>query len=163
MNSELSTSGEGPAKRPLRILWASVYCLLDTSSGASMAVREMLRQLCLRGYEVAICGATIYDNDRGRQRIAEKWGFVESKRGTVISISDEPLVHYLQVTASTSRDAMTSYEENQWILFYTATLDKLKPDLVFYYGGQALDMMLADEKRASGRNVIQLSHRISEK
>ena len=126
MNSELSTSGEGVAKRPLRILWASVYCLLDTSSGASMAVREMLRQLCLRGYEVAICGATVYDNDRGRQRIAEKWGFVESKRGSVISVSDEPLVHYLHVTASTLRDAMTSYEENQWILFYTATLDKLK-------------------------------------
>ena len=154
MNSELSTSGQGPAKRPLRILWASVYCLLDTSSGASMAVREMLRQLCLRGYEVAICGATVYDNERGRQRIAEKWGFVESKRGSVISVKDDPLVHYLHVTASTSRDAMTSYEENQWILFYTATLDKLKPDLVFYYGGQALDMLLADEAKQRGIPVV---------
>ena len=139
-----------PVKRPLRILWASVYCLLDTSSGASMAVREMLRQLCLRGYEVAICGATIYDNERGRQRIAEHWDVVEAKRGTVISVKDDPLIHYLHVTESKLRDAMTSYEENQWLLFYTATLDKLKPDLVFYYGGQALDMMVADEARQRG-------------
>ncbi|MFZ4480543.1 MAG: glycosyltransferase [Rhodoferax sp.] len=142
------------AKRPLRILWASVYCLLDTSSGASMAVREMLRQLCLRGYEVAICGATIYDNERGRQRIADKWDVVEAKRGTVISVKDDPLIHYLHVTASPLRDAMTSYEENQWLLFYTATLDKLKPDLVFYYGGQALDMMLADEAKQRGIPVV---------
>ncbi len=139
-----------PKRRPYRILWANVYCLLDTSSGASMAVREMLRQLCLRGYEVAICGATIYDNERGRQRIADKWDVVEAKRGTVISVKDEPLVHYLQVTASGQRDAMTSYEENQWLLFYTATMDKLQPDLVFYYGGQALDMMVTDEARQRG-------------
>ena len=28
-----------------RFLWANVYCLLDSSSGASLLVREMLRQL----------------------------------------------------------------------------------------------------------------------
>lgn len=154
MKSVKIPPGAALAKRPLRILWASVYCLLDTSSGASMAVREMLRQLCLRGYEVAICGATIYDNERGRQRIAEQWDVVEAKRGTVISVRDEPLVHYLHVTASPLRDLMTSYEENQWLLFYTATLDKLKPDLVFYYGGQALDMMMADEARQRGIPVV---------
>jgi len=28
-----------------RLLWANVYCLLDSLSGASMLVREILRQL----------------------------------------------------------------------------------------------------------------------
>ena len=136
--------------RPIRILWANVYSLLDTSSGASIAVREMLRQLCFKGYEIAICGATVYDSDRGRQRIADQWDAVEARKGSVVSIRDEPLVHYLYVTESHVRDRMMSYEENQWLGFYTATLDRLKPDLVFFYGGQALDMMIADEARSRG-------------
>ena len=136
--------------RPKRILWANVYCLLDTSSGASMAVREMLRQLIGRGYEIAVCGATIFDDERGKRRIESDWGVVEQKLGTVISVRDDPLVHYLLVTASHLRDAMTSSEENVWLQFYTGTLEKLQPDLVFYYGGQALDMMIADEARQRG-------------
>lgn len=136
--------------RPYRILWANVYCMLDTSSGASMAIREMLRRLCLRGYEIAICGATVFDDPRGRRRIEKDWQVVDDRRGNIVSVKDDPLVHYLYVTASPQREAMTSAEENQWLLFYTATLDKLKPDLVFYYGGQALDMMVADEARTRG-------------
>lgn len=136
--------------RPIRILWANVYCLLDTSSGASIAIRDMLRQLCFKGYEIAVCGATVFDNERGRQRLADQWDAVDAKKGSVISVRDDPLVHYLYVTESYLRDRMMSFEENQWLNFYTATLDKLKPDLVFFYGGQALDMMIADEARSRG-------------
>lgn len=137
------------ARKP-RILWANVYCLMDTSSGASIAVREMLRQLCFKGYEIAVCGATVFDNERGRQRLAEQWGKVEEKTGTVISVRDDPLVHYLYVTQSHIRDRMMSFEENQWFNFYVSTLDTLKPDLVYFYGGQALDMMIADEAQQRG-------------
>ena len=31
--------------RKPRLLWANAFCLLDTSSGASMSVRQMLLQL----------------------------------------------------------------------------------------------------------------------
>jgi glycosyltransferase involved in cell wall biosynthesis len=144
-----TVTSESPS-RPFRILWANVYCMLDTSSGASIAVREMLRQLCFRGHEIAICGATIFDNERGRQRLADQWGEVESRAGSVISVKDDPLVHYLYVTQSHQRNLMMSLEENQWLSFYTATLDKLQPDLVYFYGGQALDMMIADEAKQRG-------------
>lgn len=130
--------------------------MLDTSSGASIAVREMLRQLCFRGHEIAVCGATIFDNERGRQRLADQWGEVESRVGSVISVKDDPLVHYLYVTQSHQRDRMMSFEENQWLNFYTATLDKLQPDLVYFYGGQALDMMIADEAKQRGIPVAAL-------
>lgn len=146
----------GSPSRPFRILWANVYCMLDTSSGASIAVRDMLRQLCFRGHEIAICGATIFDNESGRQRLVDQWGDVERRVGSVISVKDDPLVHYLYVTQSHQRDRMMSFEENQWLNFYTATLDKLKPDLVYFYGGQALDMMIADEAKRRGIPVAAL-------
>jgi hypothetical protein len=37
-------------RRKPRLLWANLYCLLDTSSGASMSVRQMLMQLVQAGY-----------------------------------------------------------------------------------------------------------------
>jgi hypothetical protein len=40
----------------MKILWASVFSLLDTSSGAAIAIREMLMQLVHRGHEVDILG-----------------------------------------------------------------------------------------------------------
>ena len=41
-------------KKKYKILWANRYCLADTSSGASMAVREMLQQLAAREFEVRV-------------------------------------------------------------------------------------------------------------
>lgn len=115
-----------------------------------MAVREILRQFCARGYEVGICGATIFDNERGWRRIEHELDNIRAKQGQVISVGDTPLLHYLYVTEHHQRQRMTSAEENDWMSFYTSTLDSLKPDLVFFYGGQALDMMIADEAKNRG-------------
>lgn len=66
-----STKTAAKPRKP-RLLWANVYCLLDTSSGASMAVREMLLQLARRGYEIAVLGATVFDNPRGITRLQDQ-------------------------------------------------------------------------------------------
>jgi len=136
------------SQRKPRILWANVYCMLDTSSGASMAVREMLRQLVLRGFEVGIVGATVFDVERGIYRLKEHWDEIKNKKGQFINVNDGPLKHQLLITANTARDAMTSREEGLWHGYYVRTLDQFKPDLVFYYGGQALDYLIAQEARS---------------
>ena len=56
---QLPSPTEMEGGRKPRILWASLFTLLDTSSGAAITVREMLRQLVFRGYEVAVVGATL--------------------------------------------------------------------------------------------------------
>ena len=55
--------------RKPRVLWANSYCLLDTSSGASISVREMLLQLAVNGYEVAVLGATVFDSEKGLSKL----------------------------------------------------------------------------------------------
>lgn len=138
------------AKRKPRLLWANVYCLMDTTSGASMAVREMLRQLVAKGYEVAVVGATIFDHPRGIERIKDRWDGIRQGKGAVVTVDDKPLLHRLILTKSTKRDEMTSKEEGIWLGLYQATLDKFKPDVVFYYGGQALDLLIPIEAKALG-------------
>ncbi|WP_280565432.1 hypothetical protein, partial [Chromohalobacter sp. 48-RD10] len=59
--------------RKPRILWANPYCLLDTSSGASMSIREMLRQLAERGYDIGVVGATSFDAPKGTHRLTRIW------------------------------------------------------------------------------------------
>ncbi len=136
-------------KKP-RVLWANVYCLMDTSSGASMAVREMLFQLVKQGYEVAVLGATIFDNPKGITRLQKRWDSIKTHEGKIVTINDGPLQHKVVVTASTNRDAMTAKEENTWFAHYCALLSSFKPDLVFYYGGVPLDMQIASEAKAHG-------------
>jgi len=139
-----------PSGKP-RLLWANVYCLLDTSSGASMAVLEMLRQLVANGYEVTILGATIFDHERGNQRLKAHWDSVQAKRGQLLTINDSSsLKHHLLVTAHTQRAAMTSQEEGSWFGFYQAALEQFKPDVVFYYGGQTLDLLIPNEAQVRG-------------
>lgn len=137
--------------RPPRILWASVYCLLDTSSGASLSVRQILEQLRAHGYEVAILGATIFDNEKGTTQLQAHWPTIEAHRHKLIDIRDPSgLLHYLLVTDSLKRGAMTSREESLWFDHYSRALTEYRPDLVFYYGGQPLDLLIANEARAQG-------------
>lgn len=51
--------------RPPRLLWANLYCLLDSSRGASMSVRAMLCSLARQGAQVQVLGATVFDHASG--------------------------------------------------------------------------------------------------
>lgn len=142
----------GPAARPRRprLLWANVYCLLDTSNGASMAVRQMLLQLVAQGYEVCVVGATVFDHERGTAGLRAQWPEVQARRGALVSLADGPLEHRLYVTASTQRALMTNGEEGAWFTLYQQALEQHRPDVVFYYGGQPLDFLISAEARARG-------------
>ena len=67
------------ANRPPRLLWACPYCLLDTSSGCSMSVRELLRQLKNRGFDVYILSSTIFDREAGTLLLRENWNVLQER------------------------------------------------------------------------------------
>jgi glycosyltransferase involved in cell wall biosynthesis len=138
------------AERKKRILWANPYCLLDLSSGASMTVREQLRQLHKLGWDVRVLGATIFDSPNGITRLAEHWEKIKKSRSKIVKVNDGPLTHNLIKTKSTQRSQMTAAEEAVWYQAYTKFLDEYKPDIVYYYGGRTLDLLIGDEAHARG-------------
>jgi len=124
--------------------------MLDTSSGASRAIRQMLLQLAHRGWQVDVLGATVFDHPNGTSGFQGQWGAVREKQGSVVAVQDGPIQHKLLVTASTQREAMTSIEEGIWFALYEQILDQQKPDVLYYYGGQPFDYLIANEARRRG-------------
>ena len=136
------------AARKPRILWANAYCMLDTSSGASMSVRRMLKQLAQTGAEVEVLGATIFDAEAGTALLPQ--GEVWAGDGQAVRVKDGPLTHLLVKTQSTKRDDMTAVESDVWFGLFRRLLDEFRPDIVFFYGGRALDMLAVAEAKSRG-------------
>ncbi|WP_404343675.1 glycosyltransferase [Vreelandella venusta] len=136
-------------KRKPRILWANLYCLLDTSSGASITVRQMLKQLTKAGYEVEVLGATVFDHPQGTQ-LFQSMSKVVEESGKLVKIKDDSLTHQLIVTKNTYRSNISATDEDNWHRQYIYLLDSFKPDVVWFYGGQPLELLIADEARARG-------------
>ncbi|MFB9866138.1 glycosyltransferase [Vreelandella sulfidaeris] len=144
------TPSSATQKRKPRLLWANPFCLLDTSSGASMTVRQMLLQLVAHGYDIQVLGATIFDNAKGMGRLEEQFPALKTHLHQLIEAEDGPLTHQLVVSYSQNRNHFTSYEESLWHSQYLYMLDSFKPDIVWFYGGQTLDMLIANEARDRG-------------
>jgi hypothetical protein len=98
--------------RKPRILWANFHSLVDPSSGASLSVREMLRQLAFNGYEVFVIGASVFDSERAATVLPENWR-QQLATTDILDLDDPPLKHQLLMTASHVRDLMTPYEESR--------------------------------------------------
>lgn len=135
-------------QRP-RILWANFYSLVDTSSGASLSVREMLRQLALNGFEVFIIGATVFDSECAASVLPPDWR-KNLAVTDILDLDDSPLKHHLLMTRSPVRDLMMSFEESKWYAFYVQILESFKPDIVWFYGGRPIDYLIADEAKHRG-------------
>ena len=142
------------AQRKPRLLWANVYCLLDTSSGASMAVRQMLLQLQHNGWQVDVLGATVFDHERGTAGLHGHWDTLKARQGQVVKVQDAGLQHRLLVTANTPRGLMTNREEGAWFSLYEQALEQERPDVVFYYGAVLWQAVGFSEADALFINVI---------
>jgi glycosyltransferase involved in cell wall biosynthesis len=116
----------------------------------------MLRQLEAAGWDVRILGATVFDADAGTAGLTGQWPAIAAQRGSLVTIVDGALEHRLLVTASTRREAMTNGEEGSWFGLYVQALDEFAPDVVFYYGGQPFDYLIASEARQRGAKVAFL-------
>lgn len=136
--------------RKPRLLWANPFCLLDTSSGASMSVRQMLQQLDMKGIEIKILGATNFDHENGTKRFADNWEKIKKDKTQIINVKDGKLIHQLVKTKSIDRRKMSVMESDIFLSSYIKTLDVYKPDLVWFYGGGVLDRHIPYEARVRG-------------
>ncbi|MEZ5735865.1 MAG: glycosyltransferase [Novosphingobium sp.] len=143
----------------LKILWASPNALLDTTNGAALAVREILRQLANRGCEVRILGGTNFVNPNGMTYFREIIPQLQKQQGKFLTCNDGPLQHRLLVTHSTRRRLMHSFEEQLWFDEYCRILDEFQPDLVMFFDNSLITLLTCDEARRRGiPAVVYLAH-----
>lgn len=85
-----------------------------------MSIYQILKQLKAQGWEVEIFGATIFDSENGKLRLADHWGAIQSNPDKMINIQDEGIVHRLVVTESIRSSEMTLAESGRWYPGFTA-------------------------------------------
>ena len=149
LHGEIEPNAERPKPR---ILWANAYCLMDTSSGASMSVREILKQLAVRGFDVCILGATNFDSESGSKVLDGARGQLTNQKA--VKLKDGELIHTLVVTKERHVSRMTVDELAVWFRYYQQLLDEFQPDLVFLYGGKPHDYLVSDEARRRGISTV---------
>lgn len=133
--------------RAPKLLWANSYCLLDTSSGASISIREMLRQLSKKGFEIEIVGATIFDSQNGTDRLPYSLKEIKEMEASYLNIPDGPLLHRLVITQSTEILSMRNEEISNLLKIFRAVIDRFEPDILFLYGGNSAEMFFLSEAR----------------
>ncbi len=146
----MSKSDNPEIDRPYRILWANCYCLLDTSSGASISMRSILKQLTQRGLEVRALGATIFDSAHGMSLFKKRLSGEPKNRKRIAEIKDGAVLHTTVRTRKINRGLMTASEQHMWYFEYLRILDDFKPDLVMMYGGNPLDLLATHEAQRRG-------------
>lgn len=153
--SVMAAHEKGGSGKKLRIFWATAYTLLDSSSGAAISMRHMLKELAKLGHEIAILGASVFDSPKGLSQLSpDDIDAIQVRKHELIRINDGPLIHNLFVTNSIARNLMTSGEEGEWYSLYVNTLETFKPDFVFFFGGQILDMHIPSEAKLRGINSV---------
>ncbi|MEH6789740.1 glycosyltransferase [Parasphingorhabdus sp.] len=136
-----------------KLFWANLYCLLDCSSGASISAREQLRALAEQGFDVRILGATVFDDEGGSAALGKVWDRIRTQPGRLVTMDDGDLTHELLITGSTRRGEVRAMEEAAWFGCYRKILESWRPDIVYFYGGQPFDYLIADEARHAGAKV----------
>jgi glycosyltransferase involved in cell wall biosynthesis len=146
----------------MRILFASPYCLLDTTSGAAISVQELLTQLAQRGFACETLTASIFDITRGisldemltRHNIVNVAQREFSKNLSLVEVSYNGVVYTILKTARSQRLSLTSQEETSLLSLIERKIYDFKPDFLLTYGGLTAERSIHKLARRNGIPVV---------
>lgn len=131
-----------------RILWMSPFSLHDTSSGAAVNCRHMLKSLYDRGFEVWACSSFIFDAKNGAQAFGNLKKLLDEDDHDVFAF-DEDGIHYVYTrTEGTDEADMTLMECQLFYRTFCSCMSSFKPDVVIGFGNSPLAMNCFAEARS---------------
>ena len=141
----------------MKILWANLHCLSDTTNGASISVATMLNRLSLLGHETVAVTASNYD----RQLISPvtKY-FADNPSKKLVRFEHDNFFEYVMRSDSNSSNLMTNTEMWSWLTQVQMTLKDWKPDIVMCFGARIAEQWLYRE--AYLRNIPTVAYLVNE-
>ena len=136
-----------------KILWASLYSLHDTSSGAAISSRTQLEELVKQGFTVKVLTAFVFDNPRGTSMFPDLDEKLNSER-RIFTVSADGIEYVYVKTASRYVNEVTVAEENFFLQVYFDMLRRFQPDIMMGYGGEPLSFIMRREAKARGISVV---------
>jgi hypothetical protein len=126
---------------------------MDSTSGASKSVRQMLHSLKSIGFEIEVIGCTVFDSPLGVRGLGVD-KLLEPNQRTIMNYYDNGINHELVLTRSTDRDLVTSDETQHLYDRYISKINDFEPDVIWFYGGRVTDHFISDEARSRGIAVM---------
>jgi glycosyltransferase involved in cell wall biosynthesis len=149
-----------------RLLFASIHCCLDPSSGAALATRDVLELLAARGWDcrALCCGVLDYEQETTLGELLAMLSLpaepVETRLADGRAVQVYDLTHRgVRVTllplASSRGERAPSHEEGAVFLeLASRVLDRFRPEVLLTYGGHSANLRLMAEARRRGIAVV---------
>lgn len=145
-----------------RLLFASTHCLLDPSSGAALATRDLLELLAARGVDCrAVCGGVLdYDRPTRVASVLDALGAAYAQAEATLAGAGR--VPVLDVTTGGVRMTITPWrssrgerapdptEARAWLALAQEALTRFRPDILLTYGGHPVGLELSRQARRLG-------------
>jgi glycosyltransferase involved in cell wall biosynthesis len=148
------------------MLFASPHCLLDITSGAALATRELLDQLVRLGFPCSTVTASIFD-PIGQvsldEMVAQFSTAIPSRRdlsenGFFVEVSHNGITHTILKTRQSQRPFLTLQEEEALLSFVDRRIAEFHPDLLLTYGGLSAERKIHRLAHQKGIPVVFYLH-----
>lgn len=138
----------------MRILFTSLNCLADPSSGAAISVRTILSMLAARGHQVMSVTAACFDNAPFETEAEMlRWlKFSPNPDGTW-SRQDAGISHLCQPAGQTKIPRLTAPNIAQVLDNVIGPALAFAPDVVISYGGSGFEMTMRQKLQDHGAKV----------
>ena len=134
------------SERPMKILFASPFCLLDPSSGASITCRTILEGLAARGHQAHAVSACVFDRPQfatseeflghiGARPLGNKTG----PRSMFWQASRDGVGYVIAQSRAQLRSRVTCAEALAYQRLFVVAVRNQRPDAVLVYGGKPVD------------------------
>lgn len=142
----------------MKILFASPYNILDMTSGAALATRELLEKVIPRGFSCQTVTASVFDGVQGlsleealRRRNLGDVASDSIGALPVMHVRDGEIRHTILRTGRSRRNALRAEEERGLLALVDRAIREVRPDLVLTYGGLKLERQI--HQLAKGRGI----------
>lgn len=145
--------------RPLRLMFSSVHCLLDPTSGAARSIRTMLGALQASGIKCTAFTGSAFDSPftenspdffsgLGAQALPQ------SVAANLLHVPSDVFRHYITPLPTTNRRLLSTQTEEAFVHETVAFLGIAKPDVLMVLGGGLHERALLRRCRAMGIKTL---------
>jgi len=147
----------------MRILFASPYCLLDTSSGAARSVMTQLEELARSGWDCRSLTLPVMDQPGRVEALAalrtQGLRKITNVKPTLWGTRRDGVEHVVVPCPESRRGEVSAQHEHLFFQFYRRQLKEWQPDIVLTYGGLLLEnAIIAEARRRDVRTVFYLAN-----
>jgi glycosyltransferase involved in cell wall biosynthesis len=151
-----------------RLLFASIHCYLDPSSGAALATRELLELLAARGWDcrALTCGILDYQRETSVDELLKVLELDGSARRVNASLGRGGAVEAVDLTlngvrvtvmptaSSRAERAPNALDGGRFLDLARQVLGRFRPDVLLTYGGHAVSLELMRIARSGNTPVV---------